>query len=593
MLFTLTPYHLPGHVGLGLPPVVHSSQNPAPKNLAQLGEAIFSARLPDIQVTGVPDNAEVSRTNDAITVRVKQRFPNAYMAEIKTGKNLIPIKKGDVVFVQARLSCLQSKHESGEGMFSSFLQLSGPPWNSQVMIEGTVPNREKTFYYAAKATQDYPVGTGEFTFHIGGQAQTLVLKELTVRNLGPNADMSRLPRNRIEYAWMAPDAPWRKTADQNIEKYRKSNLTITVVDGGGKPVPGAQVRVRLLRHQYEFGSFIEDPLLGVDVDSDKYRATFKKYFNKATVPMYWADWGWETRKSDYLRNAEWMQKNGIPTKAHVLLYPGAQFMPAKANALRNNPAALRKMIDDHIREILDETRRFDFVSWDILNETRDLTDLPPILGDSFYSDVYKLAHSINPKPLFFYNENSILEGGGQNEVTLKQFEGVVTKLLREGAPVEGLGLQGHFGETFTSPTQIWRVLDRLAAFKLPIQTTEFDIATRDEGAQAAYTRDYYTAFFAHPSTTGITQWGFWEKAMWQPYGAMFRTDWSPKPNALAFYDLVYKKWWSDVTVTTNAQGQATVRVFKGRHRMELSLGSKKGKYDIVVSIDSKTRAAIK
>lgn len=28
--------------------------------------------------------------------------------------------------------------------------------------------------------------------------------------------------------------------------------------------------------------------------------------------------------------------------------------------------------------------------------------------------------------------------------------------------------------------------------------------------QGNYTRDFFTAVFAHPRVTGITMWGFWE-----------------------------------------------------------------------------------
>ena len=49
-------------------------------------------------------------------------------------------------------------------------------------------------------------------------------------------------------------------------------------------------------------------------------------------------------------------------------------------------------------------------------------------------------------------------------------------------------------------------------------------------------------------------WGFWEKVQWIPRAAMLRSDWTAKPNAKAYEELVLGKWWTDTTVTTGADG---------------------------------------
>jgi endo-1,4-beta-xylanase len=119
----------------------------------------------------------------------------------------------------------------------------------------------------------------------------------------------------------------------------------------------------------------------------------------------------------------------------------------------------------------------------------------------------------------------------------------------------------------TPPTEIWRIVDRFAKFGLPIQITEFDLPIEDVQAQADYTRDLLTAWFAHPATTGFTMWGFWEGSMWQPVSALVDKHWNPRPNGQAWIDLVKKKWWTDKTLETDSKGQATVRAFKGDYEV--------------------------
>lgn len=56
-------------------------------------------------------------------------------------------------------------------------------------------------------------------------------------------------------------------------------------------------------------------------------------------------------------------------------------------------------------------------------------------------------------------------------------------------------------------------------------------------------------------------------AHWRPDAALFRKDWSEKPNLDAYRHLVYKTWWTDETGDTNEKGEISLRVFKGTHRV--------------------------
>lgn len=566
-----------GTIGFVLAAYLQSDQPKADAYTQSVGQEIrrpytvpFATGLDDLIVAGVPEFAERERLADALRVRVLQRNSTPYTVQILTPKNALAIRKGDVIFASLRVRCPESRHESGEGIVTSYLQLSRPPWNSQGAIEGSVSRSPRTLVSAFASANEYAVGEAEFTFHIGSQAQVLEIEGFAILNLGQGVPLAELPKNRVTYPGMEPNAPWRKEAAARIDRYRKADLTVNVRDGRGRPVSGAEVRVRMKRHAYEFGSFIEHMLIEPGPNGDRYRAHFLANYNKATVPMYWADWGWPYNKANYLRYAEWMQEKGIPTKAHVLLYPGFdRFMPTRLTALKSDPPALRREIMAHIDEILNETRRFNFVSWDIVNETRDLRELPQILGNEFFAQVFKRAHEIDPKPVFYINDYAIVENGGMTENNQDTYLATIRQLLSQGAPLEGIGIQGHFGETLTSPEIVWKILDRFAVFGLPIQTTEFDIVTRDEEAQAAYLRDYFTAFFAHPATTGITKWGFYEGTMWQPLGAMVRTDWTLKPAGQAYRDLIFRDWWTNAALRSDRNGQAKVRGFKGEYEIEV------------------------
>jgi len=81
-----------------------------------------------------------------------------------------------------------------------------------------------------------------------------------------------------------------------------------------------------------------------------------------------------------------------------------------------------------------------------------------------------------------------------------------------------------------------------------------------------------TTVFAHPATTGFTTWGFWEGDMWRPNGAMFRNDWTIKPNGKIGEELVRREWWNSEIAQTNAAGIVSLWAFHGIHKIKAEAG---------------------
>ena len=101
------------------------------------------------------------------------------------------------------------------------------------------------------------------------------------------------------------------------------------------------------------------------------------------------------------------------------------------------------------------------------------------------------------------------------------------------------------------------------------QVTEFDVHTFDEQLQADYTRDFMTLVFSHPSTTGIITWGFWEGKHYIPNAALHRRDWSLRPAGVAWYDLIFRQWWTPAQQgVTDARGEFQMRGFHGDYVVE-------------------------
>ncbi len=520
--------------------------------------------------------AEGQAFGDAIRVNVLGPGKQSWDAQLFSPKNTLPVRKGDTLFLILNVRCPSSGDPSGTGTYVARLQTSVAPWTAPISISDNAMPQWQRIYAGGVAERDFAAGEFALTVHLSYHAQKLEFGGVMALNLGRGVDLAKLPFTPKTYGGREQDAPWRKAAAERIERYRKGDLVISVVDAGGKAVAGADVHVQMKRHAFGFGSYIESTILDKTPDAQKYREWTLKLFNRATAPIYWADWGWagEKGRSQFQGIAQWLKDNGVTTRGHVMIYPGWRFMPAAIRKLEKDPPALRQRLLDHIAEIVQATARYGFDEYDVTNELRQLRDLTDILGYDAVAEWFRTARKYNATARLALNENTIVENGGKTAAEQEHFEKMLQMLVDAKAAPDAIGIQGHFGDSLTPPDRVVQILDRFAKFAKPIHITEFDIETRDEAAQADYMRDFMTAVFSHPSVEAFTQWGFWEGRHWKPLCAMVRKDWTLKPNGLAYMDLVFKQWWTDVQGKTAADGTYAVRGFLGDYQITVTSGGR-------------------
>jgi endo-1,4-beta-xylanase len=258
----------------------------------------------------------------------------------------------------------------------------------------------------------------------------------------------------------------------------------------------------------------------------------------------------------------------------VLVWPGRKNLPKAVQDLLGTPrqGEIPGMIRAHIREMARATDGL-VEEWDTLNEPYTNHDLLDVFGRDIMLDWFRTAHEAMPRVRLFYNDFS------NHDLTtdadhVANTEANLQFLLDHGAPLGGLGIQAHIGEQPNAPAEVLKVLDRYDRFHLPIRVTEFDIQTTDEALQADYTRDFLTLMFSHPSVIGVQVWGFWEKAHWRPSAAMYRGDWSEKPNGAAYRALVLDQWRTRLKGVTGGDGTFGGRGFFGDYTAWVKKGDR-------------------
>jgi endo-1,4-beta-xylanase len=482
------------------------------------------------------------------------------------------IEKGDVVLARFWLRCADSM--TGQGFTGFVFEQNTAPNEKAAELRVGAGTEWLQCFVPFKATRDFPKGKAQICFRGGFDRQTVEIGGLELIDYGPGGDIDALPRTHVTYAGREADAPWRKAALERIEKIRKAPLTVHVVDAAGQPVKGASVHVAMTRHAFGFGSCVTvDQITGTSPDDAKSREIIEKHFNRVVFEndMKWpAMWDGVPARLD--ESVAWLAKRNIQIRGHNLQWPSWQWSPKQLKAFENNPAELRRLCEERVTSAVSHFRG-KLVDWDVVNEPYNNVDLLKILGREVMIDWFKRAKAADPSCRMFLNDFGIFDGGVASEHR-KHFYDTIKFLKDGGAPIDGIGIQSHFGAVMPPPAQLITVLDQFAQFGLPIESTEVSINNEDRELQADYLRDYMTAVFSHPKVDGIMLWGFWEGRHWRPNGALWTKNWTIRPVGKAWLDLVTKEWKTDTTIASDTSGNAGVRAFLGEYAIEVRAGGK-------------------
>jgi len=445
-------------------------------------------------------------------------------------------------------------------------------------------NEWEVFKVAFQASRDYEVGQFQIDLRQSYFREQLLFHELRLRHLGDTEPTDFISEGK-SYAGQEPDAAWRAAADARIREHRMADLKVNVVDEWGEPIKGASVSVKMQEHAYLFGTCVKaaritdaeivarDPDFDYDTyfkDNVIYREKLKELFNYVVFEndMKWPMWagrrtdrGWGQDVT--LDAVKWLQAHDFSIKSHTMMWGSWRQSPKYLEERKDDPEALRGAIHRHIE---DQAAAFaGKVEYaDVINEAMSHNDLIEVVGWDDVAEWFRIAREGMPGTKLVINEFDILGNGGSAK-RQDQHEAFIQDLLDSGAPIDLLGFQSHFWSTrLTPPERMYEIIERFGRFGLPMMISEFDMNILDEALQADYSRDFLKLWFSHPQTEAFIMWGFWAKAHWfgEP-GAMFRADWTPKPNLKSYTDLVFGEWWTDATLVTDAQGETEIRAFKG------------------------------
>lgn len=506
--------------------------------------------------------------------------------------NSTSIQQGDRVLL---VFWIRSTSESGSAKL--FIE-HATDFNKEIYVDVNItPDWVQYFVPFEALNGSYNADGLAFGFHLALQQQVVQIGGFTAINYGPNVSLDQLPNdfNSELYEGYEEDAPWRAAAEARIDQFRKAELTIEARTSAGTPIPNAAFDIKMIRHEFAFGSAITAArIAGNNSQDNTYQDKIINLDGKGhgfnwvvfENDLKWDGWEeeWFVNHNELVNAVSWLGEQDIEIRGHNLVWPGWDNLPDDLQSNANNPDYIWERIDSRLDEILNYPGlKGNIPEWDVLNEIVTNTSLEPTFatvsgnttGREVYADIFKRVREISPETELYLNDYVTLSlnntGGGQYDILKDRIQ----ELLAAGAPVDGIGFQGHIGGFPNGiPSVLGTLDDFYDSFGLTAKITEFDMPPIvSEELGAAYLRDFLTAVFSHESMNGFMFWNFWDVATWRNPGTnLFREDWSQTPAGDTFIDLVFNQWWTDLSAQTDEIGQLKTRIFKGLHKINYNCG---------------------
>ncbi len=223
--------------------------------------------------------------------------------------------------------------------------------------------------------------------------------------------------------------------------------------------------------------------------------------------------------------------NEMTLRGHTLVWYGA--MPAWTNDIASAADAERAMTL-HIERVVSRYRG-KIKTWHVVNEAIDdpkgsVPGLRPNvwlrnLGERYIDLAFRTAHRADPDAELILNDFDMECADGASPHKREALRRLVHALLDRGAPLHGIGLQGHIkGQNVIDRDGLSALVADMHALGLSVHVTELDVIDGSlpgpvpvrDSIVAARAYDFLDAIVAAARPAFIGTWGITDRYTWVP-----------------------------------------------------------------------------
>ncbi len=268
---------------------------------------------------------------------------------------------------------------------------------------------------------------------------------------------------------------------------------------------------------------------------------------------------------------KWSDENGLKVWGHTLLWhaqTGNWFFQGPDGQPASRELALERL-KKHIFTVAGHYKG-KLLGWDVANESiadRGDWTTENLRNSSWYKTVgpdvltlaFKWAHEADPDAVLYYNDYNIEQGAVANTGKHASSMILLKRLIAEGAPIHGVGIQGHW-HLDTNLADVEKAITNYASLGLKVSITELDVtATGDNSGafgvnagnttipeenyvkQAEVYRELFKIFLRHSDVIErVTFWGVSDTRSWRgrQNALIFTGNLEPKPAFKAIMEAV-------------------------------------------------------
>jgi endo-1,4-beta-xylanase len=225
------------------------------------------------------------------------------------------------------------------------------------------------------------------------------------------------------------------------------------------------------------------------------------------------------------RYVEFGVKNGMFIIGHNLVWhrqtPAWVFQDQHGTPL-SREALLRRM-HDHIFTVVSRYKGR-IGGWDVVNEAVDedgsMRQSPwlKIIGEDYVLKAFQFAHEADPNAQLYYNDFSLEDAPKRTGAIA-----LLKKLQAQGAPIVGIGLQGHYRMDWPALHDVDETIEAFARLGFKVMITELDVSVLralNRTLDAEVSPDYQLRAEDNPYTNGLPD--AMQQALAARYAGLFK-----------------------------------------------------------------------
>ena len=262
-----------------------------------------------------------------------------------------------------------------------------------------------------------------------------------------------------------------------------------------------------------------------NIAKDTPSSDFKGYWNQVSLQNI-GKWGVvEPTRGTFLWTpldnlTSWCQTNSIPLKYHTMIW--YQQQPTWINILSTSDQQIE--VNNWYNAVSGRYPNLEMI--DVVNEVvHGKPTYYSALGGNgttgwdWVITAFEKARARYPKAILIINETRVFDQKIDSFINL-------VNLLKARNLVDLIGCQAHYLEN-TPISTVQANLNKIAALKLPIHVSEFDVVDTVDAGQLSKMQKLFPIFWAHPAVKGITFWGYLSN--WQGKGGVLKNGTVERP----------------------------------------------------------------